>query len=331
MQNRFPMGCSWLSKSLAVVVTACSVACASPTTVDAHGVPSWVDRGLYPFTPHALTTPEGTLRYVDEGPRDASEVLVFIHGTPSWSLEWHDAITTLCTHGTARCIAPDFLGYGLSDKPADGAYEMWDHARRLDALLTSLQLPPATLIVHDVGGPIGLAYAAAHPERIARLVVCNTFLWPLDDDAEIQKGLSLVDSSFGHFLYTQLNASPRYLVPTFLGPTHKLDDVVHAHLLAPFPDASSRQSLWHMGVSMHHASSWLSSLWTARTALADKPVLLVWGTADPAFGTSYLDRFHALWPQAHITSLPASGHFPQLEEPAAVTEALRAFVQNAAP
>ena len=271
------------------------------------------------------------MRYVDEGPRDASEVFVFVHGTPSWSMEWHDAIAALCSHGGARCIAPDFLGYGLSDKPSDAAYELRDHARRLDALLSSLQLPRVTLVVHDVGGPIGLSYAEAHPDRIARLVVCNTFLWALDDDAEIQKGLNLVDSGLGHFLYTQLNASPRFLAPSFVGPTHTLGDVVQEHLLAPFPDAASRESLWHMGVSMHHAASWLSSLWNGRSALADKPVLLVWGTADAAFGPRYLERLQTLWPAAHIVTLPNSGHFPQLEEASAVTEALHAFVQPTRP
>ena len=63
--------------TVAVVVTVALAACAAPTTIDAHGVPSWVDRGLYPFTPQAFATEGGTMRYVDEGPRNASEVFVF--------------------------------------------------------------------------------------------------------------------------------------------------------------------------------------------------------------------------------------------------------------
>ena len=79
--------------------------------------PKWLDRILYPFAHHTVTLPSGQMHYVDEG---QGEPIVFVHGTPTWSFVWRQQIKTLSR--THRCIAPDHLGFGLSDKPVDFAY-----------------------------------------------------------------------------------------------------------------------------------------------------------------------------------------------------------------
>src|SRR5258708_1321299 len=114
-------------------------------------LPDWLDRTLYPFTPRRFESVDGVMRYVDEG-RGSPTVLV--HGTPSWSFEWRGRVIGL--RASHRVLAPDHLGFGLSDKPAGAPYRPEDHARRLLAWFDQLDLRDVTLVVHDFGGPIGL-------------------------------------------------------------------------------------------------------------------------------------------------------------------------------
>ena len=94
-----------------------------------------VDREMYPFAAHTLEVDGGRLHYVDEG---AGSPILFVHGTPSWSFEWRKVITGLS--GTHRCVAPDHIGYGLSDHPADWSYRPEDHAANLGRLVEALDL-----------------------------------------------------------------------------------------------------------------------------------------------------------------------------------------------
>ena len=130
-------------------------------------------RELYPWAPHFLDVGQGVkLHYLDEG---QGETLVMLHGNPTWSFYWRHLVTAFS--GTHRVIVPDHVGCGLSDKPGDDRYE-YQLKRRVDdleALLDSLGLQKdLTLVLHDWGGMIGMAFATRHPERVKRLVVLNT-------------------------------------------------------------------------------------------------------------------------------------------------------------
>ncbi len=98
-----------------------------------------------------------------------------VHGTPTWSFMYRHLIRDLSPR--YRCIAPDHLGFGLSDRPAGWSYRPEDQARNLARLIETLGLKDLTLVVHDFGGPIGLAYALDHPENVRRLVLFNTWMW----------------------------------------------------------------------------------------------------------------------------------------------------------
>ena len=145
--------------------------------------PTWLDRSLYPFTSHWFESADGQMHYVDEG---AGAPILLVHGTPTWSFLYRCLVARLARHN--RVIAVDLLGFGLSAKPANAPYEPQDHTRRLLALVDALQLTGITLVVHDFGGPIGLAAALAHPERIERLVLFNTWLWSVEHDPHIAPG-----------------------------------------------------------------------------------------------------------------------------------------------
>jgi haloalkane dehalogenase len=122
----------------------------------------------YPFEPHRVEFDGLAMSYVDEG--EGAPVLL-LHGEPTWSFLWRNVIPQL----PGRVVAPDLIGFGLSDKPEDVAWYSYDrHVRSIAHLVETLDLREVTLVVHDWGGPIGLRVAVEHEARVARLVVLNT-------------------------------------------------------------------------------------------------------------------------------------------------------------
>src|SRR5258708_30966042 len=133
----------------------------------------------YPFAPHyENVTQDGTtlrVHYLDEGPRDGSPVLL-MHGEPSWSYLYRHIVADLAAKGH-RAIAPDLVGFGRSDKPAEQSdYTYERHVGWMSAWISALDLKAVTLFCQDWGGLIGLRLVAAFPERFARVVAANTGL-----------------------------------------------------------------------------------------------------------------------------------------------------------
>lgn len=283
-------------------------------------LPAWVDTQLHPFTPRRLRLPEGDLAYLDEG--DGPTVLL-VHGTPGWSFEWRHVIAGL--RSGCRVITVDHLGFGLSEKVRDPAIlRPEDHARRLRAFMEALDLQEVTLVVHDFGGPIGLGAALAAPERIAGVVVANSWCWAHGDDRRIASMSRLVRSPLGRLFYLWLNASPRWIVPMAFGDRRRLTRRVHRQYLAPIGTRRDRLGPWVLGCELAGSDPWYASLWDRRGELARWPLSLVWGLADPAFGPAYLQRWREAFPQAPVTRLEGVGHWPQEEAPEALVDAVRA-------
>lgn len=283
--------------------------------------PEWLDRRAYPFTSRRLIVDGGTMHYVDEG---SGEPILFVHGTPTWSFLYRHLISALTP--TYRCIAADNIGFGLSDKPVNWGYRFADHTRNLTQLIDRLSLGRFTLVVHDLGGPIGLSFALAHPERISRLVIANTTLWPLEGAFAPPAAAKLFGTALGRFLYLQLNVSPRTLLPMVYGDRSKLTPEIHRQYLAPFPTANERHGLYAFAREMAAGAPSLAELWAQRAALAHIPSLLVWGMKDVAFGANYLARWREVLPHATVLELPEAGHLVQEEAPERILTALRAFI-----
>jgi haloalkane dehalogenase len=297
-----------------------------PAPDPAAALPAWVDRAEYPFRPRRLRTADGELSYVDEG---SGPAVVLVHGTPTWSFLWRRVIRALAPRH--RVIAPDHLGYGLSDKPPGGAYRPRDHARRLGELLDRLGVQDATLVAHDVGGPIAVACAVDRPGAVARMALCNTFAWALDGDPRIARGARVAGSALGRLLYTRLNASPRLLIPAGMADRRTLTPALHRQYLAPFPDAASREAPWVTARELLASGAWYDALWRRRAELAGRPTLLAWGMRDPAFTPAYLARWRDAFPAAEVVEIASSGHFVPEEAPDALTRALTAFAGRGAP
>jgi pimeloyl-ACP methyl ester carboxylesterase len=294
-------------------------------TALARSIPTWLDRSLYPFATRRFATAHGELSYVDEG---RGSPILLVHGTPSWSFEWRHTIASLSK--SHRVIAPDHLGFGLSDKPIDVPYTPADHAGRLLAFVRALDLSDVTLVVHDFGGPIGLGAMLAEPERVRSLVVMNTWAWPHAGDPRIARASKLFGSTFGRLLYTRLNLSPRWLLPLSFGDRAKLTHAVHRHYLAPFASRHERAAPWVLARELAASDPFYATSWDRRATIAKWPSTIVWGARDPAFGVSYLAKWRSMLPRAEVIELPTAGHFPQEEEPEAVTRAIAARARRGA-
>src|ERR1051326_3857894 len=141
-------------------------------------IPDWLARE-YPFTPKTFLTPRGaTMSFLDEGPR-SDEAVLMLHGNPTWSFYYRRLVQQLAPK--IRCVVPDHIGMGLSEKPGNYDYTLATRISDVEALVASLGLRRVHLVVHDWGGAIGFGFAVRHPEMIGRIVILNTAAFLADD------------------------------------------------------------------------------------------------------------------------------------------------------
>lgn len=281
----------------------------------------WLDRGAYPFEPRYLEVPGGRMHYVDEG-RGAP--IMMVHGTPAWSFVYRHLIRELSRD--YRVIAVDHLGFGLSDKPAHGAYRPQDLARNLRMLIERLELRDLTLVVHDFGGPIALAYAIDEPSNVRALVLFNTWMWSLRETSS-ERVSRWLSGRVGRWLYTRANFSPKVLLRAAYGDKRKLTPHIHRHFLKPFARRDERMAPWVLARELMASSDWYEQLWKQRERIAGIPLLLLWGMKDPAFTSAALERWQRAFRNARVVQFPDAGHFVQEEAADGVAAAIRSFLQ----
>ncbi|BDI31093.1 haloalkane dehalogenase [Capsulimonas corticalis] len=285
-----------------------------------QSTPTWLDRTSYPFESRFFTTRYGEMHYVDEG---AGDVVLFVHGNPTWSYEHRRLIAHLRTK--YRCVAVDHLGFGLSDKPADVSYLPQFHAENLACFIDALGLKNITLIVHDWGGPIGMSYALDHPANIKRIIAYNSWFWSLRGDATFEKFSGFVGGPIGRFLCRNFNFFPRVLLPASVGDKNKLTPDIHRHFIRAFPTPQSRKGAWTFPRAIIGQSEWLETLWTKREALKDTPLLLLWGLKDVAFTKDLMARWESAFPHHTTRTFPNVGHFAPEEIGGDAIEPVEAF------
>ena len=281
----------------------------------------------YPFAPHYLTVidADGTdlrLHYLDEGPRDGPVVLL-MHGEPSWSYLYRNFIPVLVGRGY-RVVAPDLIGFGKSDKPADrNDYSYERHVAWMRDWLIALDLTGITLFCQDWGGLIGLRLVAAFPERFARLVIANTGL-------PIGAGAS---EGFNAWLAFSQNV-PQFPVG-FIVNTGTVRDLTPAEIAAydaPFPDESykegARQFPTLVPVTPEHASVAENKAAWAVLETFDKPVLTAFGDKDAVTRggeKAFIDRIPGARGQPHVI-LEGAGHFLQEDKPEELCALIDSFI-----
>lgn len=280
----------------------------------------WLDRNEYPFNHNYLTVDGKRMHYIDEG---SGEVVLFVHGTPSWSFDFREQIKTISK--THRCIAADHIGFGLSDKPENYGYSTKQHSKNLESFINHLQLDNITLVVHDFGGPIGLNYAIYHPQKIKQLVVLNTWLWSTRNESEYKQAEMILKSPLLPVLYKYFNFSARFLVTQSWGNKKTLTKEIHKHYLKPFSKPSERMGTIAFAKSLLNDQDWFEELWSKVDVLTGKPTLFIWGKLDKFMPLKFLEKFLTKFKHAQTAQVSA-GHFLQDEAAAEVTAQLNLFL-----
>lgn len=262
------------------------------------GLPGFV------FAPHYLEQDDLRMHYLDEGEGDP---VLCLHGEPTWSFLYRKMIPGLTA--AARVIAPDYFGFGRSDKPEDAGWYTFDrHCASIRRLVEQLDLRRVTVVVQDWGGPIGLRLAVEQPERVARLVILNTGLGGGRPPSEAWlRFREVVRAAGGDFQAGRLirTAAVRGLA----------DEVVAAYD-APFPTAESKAGVLafpeQVPTESEHPNT--APLMAIRDALAswEKPTLVLFGDSDPIFRPEVADAIARWIPGALPAELVANaGHFVQ--------------------
>ncbi len=287
--------------------------------------PGWVSDDLYPFESRFFATASGhRMHFVDEG---EGEPIVFVHGNPAWSFEFRHAIREL--RPEFRCIAPDHIGFGLSSRSSRREdHHPESHAHRFAALLDSLDLRGITLFMNDWGGPIGLDFARRHPERVRRLVIANTWCWPVGGDFHFAAFSFLMSSWIGQYLIRHRNLFVNSVMPRAVGDRSILTPEIMAHYRNAQPSPAARAASAALPGYIVGAGDWLRSIWDGRAAFAGKPALLLWGLKDIAFRRKELDRWKRTLPDFELHEFEDCGHFLAEEAPDRVVPALRDFMRR---
>jgi pimeloyl-ACP methyl ester carboxylesterase len=266
--------------------------------------PGWLDRDAYPFRSHFLETPQGRLHYVDEGEGDP---ILFVHGNPTWSFEHRRLISHLSRR--YRCIAPDHIGFGLSDKPPAATYLPQMHAANFALLIERLGLDRITLVVHDWGGPISMAYAVEHPERVARIIAYNSWFWSVRGVKAFEQFSAFMGGPIGRLLCRNFNFFPRVVMKFAVGDKRSLPPHVHRQFTSVHRTRASRKGTWVFPSAIIGQSDWLETMWHRRERIADVPLLLLWGMKDVAMDGVQLARWESTFPNHETHRFNDVGHF----------------------
>ncbi len=278
-----------------------------------------VPHELYPFEGRRLDLDGLSYHYLDEGTSSAEEAaaatpVLMVHGNPTWSFYYRDLVRALSP--TRRCIVPDHIGCGLSDKPGDDRYT-YTLARRvadLAALMDHLRLATVDVVAHDWGGMIASAWLLDHLPQVRRVVLMNTAAFTMPGSKKLPRALWLArDTRLGAFVVRGFNAFSR-------GATHmavtqrKLPKAVRDAYAAPYDSWANRiatlRFVQDIPLDARDASYAIVADTEARLGqLSDTPVLLPWGMKDFVFDHHFLERFVALVPHAEVHRYPEAGHY----------------------
>lgn len=278
----------------------------------------------YPFRPRYVEVDGLRMHYVDEGPPDADPVLM-LHGEPSWSYLYRKMIPPIAGAGL-RAVAPDLIGFGKSDKPADpGAYSYAALLGWLRAFVETLDLRRITLVCQDWGGLLGLRLVAETPERFARVVAANTVL----PTGRKPRPLFRAWQAFARW-------SPVFPVGWIVqvGSTTRLPKEVRAAYDAPFPDRRYKAGARRLPLLVpldrddpeaeNNRRAWqVLERW-------EKPFLTAFSSFDPitrGADRTFRERVPGARGEPH-TTIEAAGHFLQEDRGEELAEVVVRWVRG---
>jgi len=284
--------------------------------------PFEVPEALYPFADQWFERDGTAMHYVDHG---AGQPVVMLHGNPTWSFLYRDIIAHL--GDGVRSLAPDYPGFGFSEHPPDYGYTPQEHAEWIDAWIQHVDPEPFVLVMQDWGGPIGMHIATRHPERIAGLVILNTWAWPITWEMRLFSWV--VGGPLGPYLHLQRNFFADKIVKGGMYYARQKPPEIFKAYTDPFPTPQKRMGTYVFPRAIRQCQDWLTETEVGLSSLADKPKELVWAMKDVAFGReAYIQRWLGYFPDAPVTRLEKASHYLQEDQPEAIADAIKRVVRQ---
>jgi haloalkane dehalogenase len=278
--------------------------------------PAWVDDALFPFESRFVEIGGHSVHYVDEG---SGPVLLFLHGNPTWSFVYREVVESL--RDEFRCIAVDYPGFGLSSAAPGYRYLPVEHAEVMSTFVGALGLSGVTLVAHDWGGPIGLALVEQHRDVFDRVVLANTWAWPIAAP-HVQVMSHVMGGPLGRLLIRQFNLFVNVMIPA----GHRLarpNDVEMSHYQKALDSPSRRNASAIFPRELTASRAFLADVEAGLSGIADMPALIIWGDADIAFGDNDLRRWEQTFLNHRTVILKGAGHFVQSDAPEGFAAAIR--------
>ncbi len=288
--------------------------------------PAW--RQQYPFESRFLEIDGARMHYVDQGSPD-SDVILMMHGNPTWSFYWRHLISGLSDQ--YRTIALDHIGCGLSDKPAGYDYCLQQHIDNACALIEALDLTNVTLMAHDWGGSIGMGTLLKLKERFSRIVLFNTAAFP---PPYIPFRIRVCRwPVVGKIALQGFNLFAKAAITMATEQKKGLDPVAIQGLLAPYDNWQNRIATYKFVKDIplspsHRTWQVLENIEAGLESVKDFPIQLIWGMQDWCFRPECLDRLHAHWPRADVTRFDDGGHYIVEDKIAQIIPTVRLFLEN---
>ena len=269
------------------------------------------------------------LHYVDEG---AGPPILLVHGQPTWSYLYRKMIRPLVAAGY-RCIAPDLMGFGLSDKPTDeSAYTLGRHVELVTGLVEKLQLAGVTIVGQDWGGPVGLRYAIDHQDNVRSLVILNTLVKitpvPLLFTFVFRNG------GFSSFLVRRLDLFRKIIFRRGWPFRRPLEAGVMEQYKMPHPTAASRAGIAAFpkmipGNDRHPNAAYISQIDSVLRNW-DVPVLVMFSDGDIAFKPTEGQRIAEMVPDGRFQVVRNAGHYLQEDAGEEIAQRMVTFLRDEA-
>ena len=269
--------------------------------------PSWLPQSIFPFQSRFVAIEGKRIHYIDEG---SGPALLFV-SAGWWSFMFRDVILRL--RPQFRCLTLDFPGSGLSPDAPDYDPSVRVNAWILDRFIDALDLQDITMVVHDVGGPIGFLIATMRPERLRALVISNTFGWPLAEYPPVRRKVGLLGNPLVRVLNINTNMLARYTA-TSHGVGRHLSAADRRAFLRPWRSRAARRATQRVLVTVGRIDPLMSQLERLlKTTLVDVPVLTLFGRKNDRYG--WQERFSRTFRNVTAVALEDGHCFPFNDDP----------------
>lgn len=287
---------------------------------------------VYPFEDHWMEIDDITLHYIDQG---SGPVILFFHGNPTWSLLYRDIIPPLSRE--YRCICVDYPGYGFSERPPVEKYDYLPetHSALMEKVVDELGLKDINSFHQDWGGPIGLGLAGRRPELFKKLVIGNTWAFPINENENYkstQKFSLRMGGDDNRDNVINDNVFLKLVTPMLRKGQDRrnpeLGGAVAAAYNAPWSKPEWRYPTWISPNQIALGLNYIKEVEAGLEGLRDKPVLFFWGLQDVVCVPAMHEEFKKHFPNSRLVEFPEANHFFQEDEPEIIVDEMLKFLKE---